>query len=85
MQLKLEKCICKQCGQYWPSEAAKKRHFKGCHGKNRNEPVEDKTVFVEAQDEMMCNCQNEEEETQIKVIEDFGKHLLSPFVEDTIV
>ena len=30
MMQKLEKCICKTCGLYWPSEAAKKRHAT-CH------------------------------------------------------
>ena len=87
MQTKLAKCICKTCAQYWPCEAAKKRHWKACHGKNSKETLADYQAYFENRvDENHaenCSCQEEgEEEATIKVIQDFKKHLASPFITD---
>ena len=41
MQEKLKNCVCRMCGSYWPSEAAKKRHIK-CHSlKESSVPCQD--------------------------------------------
>lgn len=88
MQPKLLKCICKICGQYWPSEAAKKRHFKACHGKDRSVTLEEYQIYIENHENEnkseLCTCQSEieEESTKIQVIKDFEKHLISPFEID---
>ena len=89
MQSKLSKCICKKCGQYWPCEAARKRHYTACHGKYSKETLLDYKAYIQNRvDEdsaEMCTCQAEEEEKEeptIKVIQDFEKHLLSPFISE---
>ena len=41
MQEKLKNCVCRMCGSYWPSEAAKKCHIK-CHSlKESRVPCQD--------------------------------------------
>ena len=91
MQPKLAKCICKTCGQFWPCEASKKRHWKACHGKNSKETLADYQAYIKNRvDENKaenCPCQAEgaegaegsEENANLKVIQDFEKHLKSPF------
>ena len=91
MQPKLSKCICKKCGHYWPSEAAKKRHFKACHGKDRSVTLDEYQAYIQDRlDENkseVCDCQvnsEEEKNNNLQVIADFDKHLISPFEIDDI-
>ena len=54
MEEKLKKCICKTCGSYWPSEAAKNRHKK-CHSKKGSAAcrVDDAAVQNDQEDDIM--------------------------------
>ena len=88
MTEQIDKGICATCGSYWPSEAAKKRHFKACHGKNSAETLENyssyiKERFVIENSDETCNCQaNTEETANLEVITDLNKRLVSPFSSD---
>ena len=80
MQKKLSKCICKSCGQQWPSEAAKKRHEK-CHKNDgrkceteKRDDYEDKDEFCQQQDEDDSGTQD-----RIPVINNITDFLATPF------
>ena len=79
MQTKLPKCICKTCGQQWPSEAAKKRHEK-CHKKDGRIAFENANDY-EVTDEF-CQLQDEDDSgtvDKIQVINNIDDFLASPF------
>ena len=82
MQSKLAKCLCNTCGQYWPSEAAKKRHSK-CHGKStsKDDRLDDYNVFNEVSDEFcIVQFDGEEEQEPYKMpVVNLTKQLVSPF------
>ncbi len=79
MQEKLTKCICKTCGKYWPSEAAKKRHEK-CHKKSG--PKDDtEEIPYEVTDEF-CKIQDDNVQgsvDKIQVVECIKDFITSPF------
>ena len=77
MVTKIDKCICEQCGQYWPCMAAVKRHAI-CHKfeKKSQEPIpmEVSDEFSEIQEE------NDTNPTGIPVIQNLQDFLRSPFI-----
>jgi hypothetical protein len=79
MVTKIDKCICEQCGQYWPCMAAVKRHAI-CH-KNKKEGQKLIYTTMEVSDEF-SKIQEEESDTNptaIPVIQNLWEFLKSPF------
>ena len=78
MVTKISKCICEQCGKYWPCMAAVKRHAT-CHkfGKKSQETIYTTEVsdeFSEIQEESDTNP------IGIPVIQNLQEFLRSPFL-----
>ena len=79
MQAKLPKCVCKTCGQQWPSEAAKKRHEK-CHRKDGRIEFENAKDYEDTDE--FCQLQDEDDkgtEDKIQIINNMVDFLASPF------
>ena len=74
MKDKLDECVCKICGAYWPSAAAKNRHLKA-HGKI--ETFEDKIEYDDVKDEFEEEAMSESD--TMPVFENMRIHLASPF------
>ena len=59
-----------------------------CHGKNIALTLEDYNLYIQERyvtENIVetCNCQaSDEEEVTLKVIDDFDKHLIPPFLTD---
>ena len=82
MQKNIAECICKVCGKYWPSEAAKKRHAK-CHKNSAlipDEPIEPYEVTDEF---IQIQVEDSIEEDEIQVLEtddDMKNFVATPFI-----
>ena len=79
MVTKIDKCICEQCGQYWPCMAAVKRHAI-CH-KNKKDGQNPIYTPLEVSDEF-SKIQEEESDNNpmgIPVIQNLREFLKSPF------
>ena len=80
MVTKIDKCICEQCGQYWPCMTAVKRHAI-CHKNKNKKESQDPIYTMEVSDEF-SKIQEEESDTNptgIAVIQNLQEFLKSPF------
>ena len=79
MLKKLDKCICKDCWQYFPCEAAKKRHAT-CH---KNEKESQEPIYAMEVSDEFSEIQEEESVANpngIPVIENLQEFNRSPFL-----
>ena len=89
MQDKIENCVCKQCGIYWPSAAAKNRHQKIHKIPGADDTFVHDQGFNLAHDEVLdefeTDSETEEEKSDpdcpMPVFSDLKKHITSPFVQ----
>ena len=72
MQEKLKNCVCRMCGSYWPSKAAKKRHIK-CH------LLKDRRVLCQDEASNYCEADHQIDRDGILVEEgiDMGQWFLT--------
>ena len=85
MQNKLKKCVCKQCGSYWPSEAAMKRHAK-CHKKPASGNVAEAEVNdeIEVEEIDVTPPSVTVDDQPMPVISSWMDHLTSPFQQNDL-